>query len=150
MADTIKFYGRSGPCFEFSNFARYPIMIDGRVWKTSEHYYQAMKFDGNDEHVNVIFRAKSPMEAATKGREHHRPLRDDWDEVKDDVMYKALVAKFTQHKYLREVLLGTGDAILIEHTRNDSYWGDGGDGTGKNMLGILLMKLREELRNGER
>jgi len=47
---------------------------------------------------------------------------------------------------LREILLGTGDAKLVEHTENDSYWGDGGDGSGKNRLGILLMRLRDELR----
>jgi predicted NAD-dependent protein-ADP-ribosyltransferase YbiA (DUF1768 family) len=44
-------------------------------------------------------------------------------------------------------LLATGDAILIEHTRNDDYWADGGDGSGKNKLGLLLMQVREELKN---
>jgi len=56
----------------------------------------------------------------------------------------ALQAKFPQHQQLRELLLGTGDAVLVEHTRNDSYWADGGDRRGKNMLGILLMRLRDE------
>jgi ribA/ribD-fused uncharacterized protein len=58
----------------------------------------------------------------------------------------VLQAKFTQHPNLRSILLGTGDAELIEHTKNDSYWGDGGNGTGKNRLGQLLMELREQLR----
>jgi predicted NAD-dependent protein-ADP-ribosyltransferase YbiA (DUF1768 family) len=49
---------------------------------------------------------------------------------------------------LREVLLGTGDAAIVEHTRNDAYWGDGGDGHGKNELGQILMRVREELRGG--
>ena len=62
------------------------------------------------------------------------------------VMLDALRAKFTQHDDLKAVLLGTGDAVLIEHTANDSYWADGGDGSGKNRLGLLLMRLREELR----
>ena len=43
--------------------------------------------------------------------------------------------------------MATGDAKLIEHTRNDKYWADAGDGSGKNMLGILLMKVREELES---
>ena len=64
-------------------------------------------------------------------------------------MLDALRAKFTQHEELKATLLGTGDAILVEHTANDSYWGDGGDGSGKNRLGQLLMKLREELRTAE-
>lgn len=61
-------------------------------------------------------------------------------------MYDALRYKFTLHKDLCEKLLETGDAILIEHTVKDRYWADGGDGKGKNMLGKLLMKVREELR----
>jgi N-glycosidase YbiA len=61
-------------------------------------------------------------------------------------MRAAVLAKFTQHDDLKEILLGTGDALLIEHTTKDSYWGDGGDGSGKNMLGQILMSVREELR----
>ena len=68
--------------------------------------------------------------------------------VKVAVMRDALRAKFTQHPELSELLLGTGDAKLVEHTENDDYWGDGGDGRGKNMLGRLLMLLRDELRAG--
>jgi hypothetical protein len=63
-------------------------------------------------------------------------------------MEKALIAKFTQHEDLRALLLGTGDAPLIEHTANDDYWGDGGDGSGANRLGILLMKVRQTLTKG--
>jgi ribA/ribD-fused uncharacterized protein len=83
------------------------------------------------------------------GRDRKRPLRRDWESVKDNVMYQALVAKFTQHDDLRQILLGTGDALLVEHTENDSYWGDGGDGSGKNRLGHLLMRVRTELRAAE-
>jgi ribA/ribD-fused uncharacterized protein len=80
------------------------------------------------------------------GRSRKLPLRRDWEAVKDQVMLEALRAKFTQHEDLRAILLGTGEARLVEHTANDSYWGDGGDGSGKNRLGQLLMGLREELR----
>ena len=72
--------------------------------------------------------------------------RSDWEQVKEDVMHKALLAKFTQHEELYRLLLGTKDRALVEHTKNDSYWGDGGDGTGKNRLGYLLMTVRETLR----
>ena len=54
-------------------------------------------------------------------------------------MHKALVAKFTQHEDLKEQLLATGNSFLVEHTKRDKYWGDGGDGgngtIGRNMLG---------------
>jgi ribA/ribD-fused uncharacterized protein len=61
-------------------------------------------------------------------------------------MHDALQAKLTQHEELKKLLIETKDKILIEHTENDSYWGDGGDGTGKNKLGKLLMKVREALK----
>ena len=64
-------------------------------------------------------------------------------------MYEVLVEKFTQHQDIQSELLATEDAELIEHTRNDSYWADGGDGTGKNMLGKLLMRVREFIRNSQ-
>ena len=55
--------------------------------------------------------------------------------------------KFRQNPDMAKELLATGDAIIIEHTRNDAYWADGGDGSGKNKLGLLLMKVRKELKN---
>jgi hypothetical protein len=61
-------------------------------------------------------------------------------------MYEVVQAKFTQHEELKVLLLSTGTATLIEHTENDDYWGDGGDGSGKNKLGKILMQLREELQ----
>lgn len=61
-------------------------------------------------------------------------------------MYEAVYAKFTQHDELKKLLLSTGYAILIEHTPHDKYWGGGGDGSGKNKLGKILMKVRNELR----
>lgn len=89
----------------------------------------------------------SPMDAALEGRNRQNPLRPDWEEVKDEVMLQALRMKFSQNPEITRELLATGDAILIEHTRNDDYWADGGDGSGKNKLGILLMQVREELKN---
>ncbi len=89
----------------------------------------------------------SPMDAALEGRNRQNPLRPDWEEVKDKVMLQALRMKFSQNPEIGKELLATGDAILIEHTRNDDYWADGGDGSGKNKLGLLLMQVREELKN---
>lgn len=57
-------------------------------------------------------------------------------------MYEGLRYKFCQNKELKQKLLATGDRKLIQHTKNDKYWADGGDGSGKNRLGILLMELR--------
>ncbi len=141
----IRFYRLNEPYGEFSNFSPQPIELKCQVWPTSEHYFQAQKFAGT-EHEEAVRQAKSPMIAARMGRSRERPLRGDWETVKDDIMREALQAKFRQHPSLRSLLLQTGDAELIEHTRNDGYWADGGDGSGKNRLGELLMELRAELR----
>lgn len=141
----IKFYKVQEQFGCFSNFAAYPIEVDGKVWPTSEHYFQAQKFAGT-KFEEEIRRLKSPMIAARMGRDRGKPLRADWEQVKDEVMRRAVLAKFTQHEELRDILLSTGDALLVEHTRNDSYWGDGGDGQGRNMLGQILSGVREELR----
>ena len=143
----INFYGSKLPYYEFSNFYPAVIYIGDKEYKTSEHYFQAMKFFPLEEHMEKVRFTKAPGQAAKMGRDRKLPLRKDWEEVKDDVMYEAIYAKFTQNSKLNKVLLGTEDKILVEHTTNDFYWGDGGDGSGKNMLGILLMKLRDDLRN---
>lgn len=141
---TILFYRQNDPWGEFSNFSTHPFRLKGRVWPTSEHYFQAQKFAGT-EHEETVRNAKTPSMAAKLGRSRSLPLRTDWEIMKEDVMRDALRAKFDQHPKLKALLLSTGDAELIEHTRNDRYWADGGDGTGKNRLGILLMELRAEL-----
>jgi ribA/ribD-fused uncharacterized protein len=141
----IRFYRLNEPYGELSNFSPHSIELKGRTWPTSEHYFQAQKFAGT-EHEESIRQAKSPMIAARMGRSRERPLRTDWEAVKDDIMREALQAKFMKHPKLRSLLLSTGDAQLVEHTTNDRYWADGGDGTGKNRLGQLLMELRTQLR----
>jgi ribA/ribD-fused uncharacterized protein len=65
-------------------------------------------------------------------------------------MYDAVYAKFSQHKELKKLLLDTGDSTIVEHTKNDAYWGDGGDGSGRNQLGKTLMKVREDLRSAKK
>ena len=141
--DTINFYSVSEEFGCFSNFSPHPIRLDGKTWPTSEHYFQARKFAGTPDEEEVR-QAKSPMVAARMGRSRKRPLRKDWESVKDRIMHEAVLAKFTQHADLREILLGTGDSKIVEHTENDRYWGDGGDGSGKNMLGRLLLRVREQ------
>jgi ribA/ribD-fused uncharacterized protein len=131
---------------EFSNFAPYPISLDGKRWPTSEHYFQAQKFLDPElrEHIR---RSSKPGQAATLGRNRTAPLRRDWESVKVDVMRKAVGAKFEQHRELASLLLATGDSHIVEHTENDSFWGDGGDGSGRNMLGRILMEVRARLRS---
>ena len=148
MTEPIKFYSTADEYGEFSNFAAYPIKLQGKRWPTSEHYFQAQKFK-DAGHREQIRKAKTPMIAARLGRDRKKKLRRDWESVKDNIMRDAVMAKFSQHEELRDILLATGEAKLVEHTSNDAYWGDGGDGSGKNRLGLILMHVREKLREQE-
>lgn len=141
---SLLFYSTQDAYGEFSNFAAFPIEIDGQTWPTSEHYFQAQKFSGT-EYEELIRTTLSPMAAAKIGRDRKLPLRPDWEEVKDCVMRKAVWTKFNQHPRLAAMLIETGDAVIVEHTHNDAYWGDGGDGKGVNRLGQILMDVRTEL-----
>jgi len=145
VRESISFYHLNQPYGFFSNFAPYAIYLKDKIWATSEHYFQAQKFAGTP-HEEQVRQASTPRVAAEMGRDRSRPLRSDWAAIKDAIMREAVYAKFTQHPDLTEKLLETGEARLVEHTRNDNYWGDGGDGTGKNMLGILLVEIRDQIR----
>ncbi len=143
---TIYFYSQSEKYGCFSNFSPHGFELDGLYWSTSEHYFQAQKFPGTPD-AEKIRSVKTPKDAAKMGRERTRPLRPDWEQVKDDIMRKAVLRKFETHADIREILLSTGDAEIVENSPIDYYWGCGANGTGKNMLGIILMEVREILRH---
>jgi len=144
--EPIYFYRRNEPYGEFSNFYQSPIDLDGYIWPTTEHYFQAQKFISDETHFKNILHLSTPREAFMYVRTHKSP-RTDWPQVKDEVMLKACLAKFKQHSELKKLLLSTGNRLIVEHTKNDSYWADGGDGTGINQLGITLMKVRDIIKS---
>ena len=144
MKNQITFYSVTQAWGEFSNFAPFPIKLGGKLWPTSEHYFQAQKFAGT-RMEEKIRKASSPMKAAELGRTRRVKIQKNWNSKRDNVMLEAVRAKFDQHEELKELLLSTGDAEIIEHTENDAYWGDGRDGSGKNRLGKILMIVRKEI-----
>lgn len=87
----------------------------------------------------------APQDVANLSSKLQHKLRPDWEDVKDAIMLKAVKAKFLQHHQLKKALLETGDATIIQNNPNDDYWADGGDGTGKNKLGLILMHVRAQL-----
>jgi len=133
------------PFGEFSNFYPVTLIIDSKQYKSVEHYYQSKKFEGTiwEEHIRNQDRA---FEAACEGRRKELPLRGDWEEVKLLVMKRALVAKFKNIERFKNLLLSTGTAELIEYSKKDYFWGRNEDGAGYNMLGKLLMEMREEIK----
>jgi len=146
----IKFYSTEETYGFLSNFSSNSVLVNGITWPTVEHWYQAQKFIGK-EGFEAVLRADTPARAKKIGSNKNSPygpLRKDWEEIKEDVMFAGLVAKFTQNRKLSERLLATGNVHLVEHAKKDSYWGDGGNGNGRNRLGALLERVRDELKAG--
>lgn len=146
--DHVFFYSTKGPYGCFSNFSLHPIMVDKKRYKTCEHYYQSCKFVPTDLlYANKIANAKTSKEAALLGRDKSRKLiRPDWEEIKIDVMRKALTHKVEQHADVKDTLLGTGYRKIIENSPSDRFWGWGRDQDGENWLGRIWMEIRAELR----
>ena len=92
----IEFYSVNAEYGELSNFAPYPIKLRGKLWPTSEHFFQAQKFE-NRADQDEIRKVSSPMIAARMGRDRKRKLRRDWERVKVGIMREAVEAKFRQH-----------------------------------------------------
>lgn len=170
IMSTIYFYNPSIRYGSFSNFFSSPVDFEGRLYPTSEHAYQAAKFiypgASNESlvYAELIRAQNTPTKAFYLGRQivtgsypWQNKLRDemkehslavpraDWDEVKVDVMRNILRNKFNQHPSLKSLLLSTGDSKIVEDSGSDYFWGQGKNGSGQNMLGVLLMDLRTEL-----
>lgn len=147
-------FGGPNPHGFLSNFfVGEPIQIYGNEFQTGEHLFQAMKAD-DASNFRTVMRAKDPHEAKRYGRTIR--LREDWEQIKYDVMAFVLRRKFTMERAEGQMLLDTGDSLLIEGT----YWGDDVWGVcltrkdppwltapGRNWLGTLLMARRAELRS---
>lgn len=173
---TIYFYSEKEENGQLSNYAalKTPIYYDGKSYATSEHLYQALKFLGSEssevdrEYAEVIRLASTPNKAKILGtqcrrggykwrlalnaiilqfKERGARPRVDWDDVKLEKMLLVLRKKYAQDQKSRNALLATEDAILVENSSSDAFWGNGGaSGKGANHLGRLLMQVREESR----
>lgn len=150
MTDEIRFYRASEkPYGAFSNLYRREVEFEGEVFPTSEHAYQAGKAR-KPEVRKWLMEAPSPalLAMAAHGL-YYWDVAPGWSTSKFDRMRRILLVKFTQHADLRALLLSTGDARLVESATVDNevnrLWGEV-NGSGKNMLGVLLMEIREELR----
>jgi ribA/ribD-fused uncharacterized protein len=145
--DIIKFFGRDGPFAIFSNFAYTPLVIDDLNYKTAEHYFQSMKFIETDyDYAETVRNASSPKEAKRLGCSKEHRISRNWNSSERIiVMERVLICKALQHDKFRELLLSTGDREIIEASW-DTFWGEGKSGNGENMMGKLLMELRNYLR----
>jgi len=85
----VKFYSTGGEYGCFSNFSRHSVKMKDKMWRTSEHYFQAMKFE-NTEYEEDIRNLQTPSQAASMGRRRDLPLRKDWENVKNHIMYEVV------------------------------------------------------------
>lgn len=138
-----------------SNMASgFPLRVNGVRIPTSEALYQACRFPHLPEVQREIISQHSPMTAKMKSKPHRKDSRPDWDQVRTKVMRWCLRVKLAQnYEEFGRLLLATKERPIVEQSRKDDYWGakvvDIADETlvGRNILGRLLMELREELKN---
>ena len=130
--------------FFLSNFYPVEIKLDGIVYPNAETAFQAQKTLDVEERRKFSM-LKNPVQAKRLGRKVK--LRDDWEEVKLDIMTEVVSQKFLQHPHLIEMLLQTGDEELVEGNKwGDRFWGVCKD-KGENHLGKILMKIRDAYKS---
>lgn len=137
-----------------SNFWKVDVTYRGQVYRSAEHAFQAAKCAEVREH-DAIKAMTLAVSARTAG--HNCKRWADWEDVKESVMVEVVSAKFEQNPDLREKLMATGDRELVEGTMfRDDFWGkvparmSGGqvrEWRGENVLGEILMAVRDRLRN---
>jgi N-glycosidase YbiA len=157
----IRYFTRDRDAFGFlSHFHLSPIDLDGEIWATVEHFYQAQKSDRPDYRAAIraaetpglakrlAAQPTAPKRARQKSwfRKNGVAPRADWHNAKLDIMRRADFTKFSQHSDLAALLLATGEALLIEDSPSEPFWGTGSDGEGQNWAGRVIMEVRDRLR----
>ena len=135
--------------------AGFPVRVNGIRILTSEALYQACRFPHRPEVQRIIIGEPSPMTAKMKSKPYRKDSRPDWDQVRVKIMRWCLRVKLVQNwRQFSDLLLATGDKPIVEESRKDEFWGakpvDDHTLVGMNVLGRLLMELREEFKSSQR
>lgn len=144
----IYFYKEFGTLGYLANYSSHGFYKDGIFYKTVEHFYQSKKFL-NKELQEKIINADTPKEASNIGRDRNNKLRDNWSNIKQDIMLEGVLEKFRQNKDILIKLLNTGEEDIIENTVDEYYWGCGKDKSGENNFGKIVVKARDILKKEE-
>lgn len=146
--DIIGFYPRE--FYVFNNFSAFQVDYKDRTWQTSEHAYQASHFfDTAPELVEAIYKSRSAHEAYKIAKANGDKAPKNWEEIKVGIMYEICKLKMLQNPYVLEKLRQSGDLDIVEDSNKDDFWGWGPNRDGRNELGKIWMRLRDELRAGE-
>lgn len=141
-----KYYlSRSDVNHQLSSYARLGFELDGAEWPSVEHYYQGMKFE--DTELRESIRATDhPDKAKALAEANKRQVREDWPQVREVMMTRAVYIKSRTHAAVAAALLATGDQQIVESSQYDYFWGCGRDGRGNNAFGKVLMAVRDKLK----
>jgi ribA/ribD-fused uncharacterized protein len=150
IPNSIGFYRTTGEYGFLSNLYASQIIFEGKRFPTAEHAYQYAKFKDRKVADWAMQAPKPHLLCIVAHGLFFYDIVPGWNEHKVSRMKDVIYAKFTQTPILKEKLLATGDSILVEKSKMDSFWGCGKNGKGQNTLGLLLMELREKLKGVSR
>jgi ribA/ribD-fused uncharacterized protein len=135
----------------FSVLSPHPIVVRHTTYQSVHHYFLCEKYKGTPaEHAIQNAASLWEVDRHVKNAEASGYQREDWDRVKTDIMLLGTYYKFKQHPDAQILLMQTQSKTIVHHTWNDNFWGDGGDGQGKNLLGVILMCVRKRLLTEEK
>lgn len=141
----IGFYPRE--YYFLDNFSAFQIERDGLIFPTIEHAYHYFRFKDFDDNVAIrILKANSPHKAQQIAHANLDRQDPDWDDKKLGLMEEFCRLKLNQHQYVRDKLISSGDIQIVEDSPKDSFWGWGENRDGRNNLGKIWVKLRDELK----
>lgn len=142
------YINRLDPDDVFSSVFPRPFELDGYLWRSAEHYYQAMKYPSRPR-FNDILNAPDGLTARRLGEGRLKRKRSDWRAIRQTIMSRALYTQARTHDDFAQALLESAELPIVNQQQYDYYWGTGRDLRGDNHYGKVLMRVRDKLR-GER
>lgn len=144
--DTVYFF--SNKYDPLNNWSAHQVKLWGKTFPTAEHAFHYRKYtETAPEIARKILKAPSPWAAMQIRRKYKKEVRQDWwGSVELGIMTEIIRAKVEQNEDVRQCLIATGSKKIIENSPWDEFWGNGPDKKGKNMLGVIMMEVREELK----
>ena len=145
----VGFYEREFYCF--SNFSSFAVKWKGKTWPTSEHAYQASHFFKTAPALaRKIYKAKSAHETYKLAKANSDKAPKNWREMKAGIMEDIIRHKLKQNPYVMHKLMQTGKRLIVEDSPKDSFWGWGPNRNGRNELGKIWMRLRDEINDSKK
>jgi hypothetical protein len=139
------YLSRSDVDHPLSSYSKLEFELDGAQWPSVEHYYQGMKFE-EGELRESIRSADHPENAAKIAKANKGKVREDWAQIREVMMTRAVYIKCRTHESVTNALLAIDEQEIVESSQYDYFWGCGRDGRGQNAFGKVLMAVREKLK----